>query len=67
MLNLNTITKEDFVNELLLSEDLSDFYSQNEETLLSLEFDFEEMKQKFEMWLQENCDIHPKLPLILLI
>ena len=24
MLNLNTITKEDFVNELLLSEDLSD-------------------------------------------
>ena len=56
MLNLNTITKEDFVNELLLSDDLSDFYSQNEETLLSLEFDFEEMKQKFEMWLQENCD-----------
>ena len=56
MLDLNTITKEDFVNELLLSDDLSDFYSQNEETLLSLEFDFEEMKQKFEMWLQENCD-----------
>ena len=56
MLDLNTITKENFVNELLLSDDLSDFYSQNEETLLSLEFDFEEMKQKFEMWLQENCD-----------
>ena len=56
MLDLNTITKEDFVNELLLSDDLSDFYSQNEETLLSIEIDFEEMKQKFEMWLQENCD-----------
>ena len=56
MLDLNTITKEDFVNELLLSDDLSDFYLQNEETLLSLEFDFEEMKQKFENWLQENCD-----------
>ena len=56
MLDLNTITKENFVNELLLSDDLSDFYSQNEETLLSLQFDFEEMKQKFEMWLQENCD-----------
>ena len=56
MLNLNTITKEDFVNELILSDDLSDFYLQNEKVLLSLDFDFEEMKDKFENWLEENCD-----------
>lgn len=56
MLDLNTITKEDFVNELLLSDDLSDFYYPNEKALLSFDFDFEEMKQKFECWLEENCD-----------
>ena len=56
MLDLNTITKEDFVNELILSEDLSDFYFQNEEVLLSLDFDFEEMKDKFENWLELNSN-----------
>ena len=56
MLDLNTITKEDFVNELLLSDDLSDFYYPNEKVLLSFDFDFEEMKQKFEMWLEKNSD-----------
>ncbi len=52
MLDLNTITKEDFVNELILSDDLSDFYLPNEKVLLSLDFDFEEMKEKFENWLE---------------
>jgi hypothetical protein len=52
MLDLNTITKKDFVNELILSDDLSDFYLPNEKVLLSLDFDFEEMKEKFENWLE---------------
>ena len=56
MLDLNTITKENFVNELLISDDLSDFYYPNEKVLLSFDFDFEEMKQKFEMWLEKNSD-----------
>ena len=57
MLDLNTITKEDFVNELILSDDLSDFYLPNEKVLLSLDFDFEEMKEKFENWLELNSNI----------
>lgn len=57
MLDLNTITKEDFVNELILSDDLADFYLQNEKVLLSLDFDFEEMKEKFENWLELNSNI----------
>ena len=56
MLNLNTITKEDFVNELILSDDLSDFYLPNEKVLLSLDFDFEEMKDRFENWLEVNSN-----------
>ena len=56
MLDLNTITKEDFVNELILSDDLSDFYLPNEKVLLSLDFDFEEMKDKFENWLELNSN-----------
>ncbi len=56
MLDLNTITKEDFVNELILSDDLSDFYLPNEKVLLSLDFDFEEMKDKFEKWLEINAN-----------
>ena len=56
MLDLNTITKEDFVNELILSDDLSDFYLPNEKVLLSLDFDFEEMKDKFEKWLELNSN-----------
>ena len=57
MLDLNTITKEDFVNELILSDDLTDFYLPNEKVLLSLDFDFEEMKEKFENWLELNSNI----------
>jgi hypothetical protein len=56
MLDLNTITKEDFVNELILSDDLSGFYLPNEKVLLSLDFDFEEMKDKFENWLELNSN-----------
>ena len=56
MLDLNTITKEDFVNELILSDDLSDFYLSNEKVLLSLDFDFEKMKEKFENWLETNSN-----------
>ena len=56
MLDLNTITKEDFVNELILSDDLSDFYLSNEKVLLSLDFDFEKMKDKFENWLEINSN-----------
>ncbi len=56
MLDLNTITKEDFVNELILSDDLSDFYLPNEKVLLSLDFDFEEMKDRFENWLELNSN-----------
>ena len=56
MIDLNTITKEEFVNELILSNDVSDFYNQREQKLLSLDFDFEEMKKEFENWLITNCD-----------
>lgn len=56
MLNLNTITKEEFVNQLILSNDCDDFYYPREQKLLSLDFDFEEMKQEFENWLINNCD-----------
>lgn len=56
MINLNTITKEDFVNELILSDDVSGFYNEREQILLSLDFDFEEMKSEFENWMINNCD-----------
>lgn len=56
MINLNTITKEEFVNELILSNDVADFYNSREQKLLSLDFDFEEMKAEFEQWLILNCD-----------
>ena len=56
MIDLNTITKEEFVDKLILSQDLSDFYKPREQKLLSLDFDFEEMKHDFENWLILNCD-----------
>lgn len=55
-IDLNTISKEDFVNELILSSDVDGFYLPREIKLLSLDFDFEEIKQDFENWLTENCD-----------
>lgn len=56
LIDLNTITKEDFVNELILSDDAAEFYTPREKELLSLNFDFEEMKADFEEWLINNCD-----------
>ncbi len=56
MIDLNTITKEAFVNELILSDDVAGFYNPREQKLLSLDFDFEEMKVEFENWMIENCD-----------
>ena len=56
MIDLNTITKEEFVNELILSNDVADLYNPREQKLLSLDFDFEEMKEEFENWLIKNCD-----------
>ena len=55
-ISTNTITKEQFVEELLMSDDCNDFYLPREKQLLSLDFDFEEMKQEFENWLINNCD-----------
>lgn len=55
-LDLNTVTKEEFVNTLILSDDCDEFYLPREQKLLSLDFDFEEMKEDFENWLINNCD-----------
>ena len=56
MINLNTITKKEFVNELILADDVNEYYYPREKKLLSLDFDFEEMKIEFENWLIKNCD-----------
>lgn len=56
MLDLNTVTKEQFVETLIMSDDVSDFYLPREKELLSLDFDFEQMKEEFEKWLSENCN-----------
>ena len=56
MLDLNTITKEDFVTELLMSEDCNDFYLPREKELLSMNFDLKKKKKDFENWLINNCD-----------
>lgn len=53
-IDLNKITKEDFVNALIISDDVAEFYYPREEKLLSLDFDFEEMKDEFEKWLIGN-------------
>lgn len=56
MIDLNTITKTDFANELLMSDDCNDFYLPREKQILSLNFDFDKMKKDFENWLINNCD-----------
>ena len=56
MLDLNTMTKEQFAEELLFSNDVDSFYYPREQKILSLDFDLEEMKAEFEQWLIENCD-----------
>jgi hypothetical protein len=54
--DLNTTSKQDFVNFLILSDDVSGFYNPREQKLLSLDFNFEDMKIEFENWLEMNCD-----------
>ncbi len=56
MIDLATITKEEFVNELILSDDVASFYNPRDQKLLSLDFDLEEMKSEFEDWMSQNCD-----------
>lgn len=56
MFDLSTITKQQFVEELLFSSDVDSFYYPREKQLLEMDFDFEEMKAEFEQWLIENCD-----------
>ena len=55
-IDLNTITKEQFVEALLISDDAEPFFLPREQKLYSMDFDFEEMKQEFENWLINNCD-----------
>ncbi len=56
MIDLNTITKEEFAETLLMENDLSGFYLPREKEILAMSFDFEKMKGDFELWLIENCD-----------
>ena len=55
-IDLNTITKQEFAEALLISDDCNDFYLQREKTILNMDFDFEKMKKEFEEWLVNNCD-----------
>jgi len=56
MLDLNTITKEQFAETLMMEDDLNDFYLPREKQILNMSFDFESMKKEFEGWLIENCE-----------
>lgn len=57
MLNLNTISKEELFNEILLNEDLNDFYiTLDEKKFLSFSYELEELKEMLESWLINNCD-----------
>ena len=60
MIDLNTITKEEFVNELILSNDVADFYNPREQKLLSLDFDFEEMKKETRGGTRQGSGAKPK-------
>jgi hypothetical protein len=57
MLDLNTITAEDLKNEILLSDDLNDFYNTlNEDKFLNDEYSREELVTLLEDWLTVNAD-----------
>ena len=56
MINLNTITKSEFADFLLCNDDVEEFYYPRESKILSLDFDFEELKEEFEAWLIINSD-----------
>ena len=50
-IDLNTCTKEDFVNTLICSDDADEFYTPREKELLSMDFDLQEMIAEFESWM----------------
>ena len=57
MLDLNTISYQDLQNEILLSEDLSQFYiTLDEQKFLSSEYSREELVETLENWLEINAD-----------
>ena len=55
-INLNTISKENFAIELLMSKDLEAFYYPREKEILDMSFDFEKMKEEFEEWMEKNSN-----------
>lgn len=56
-IDLNTISKQDFANELLIQEAFSEFYNKHEGEILTLSFDFEKLKEEFEDWLCAKCEL----------
>lgn len=60
LLDLNTASKEDFVNALIMASfddsEVSDFYMAREQQLLALDFDKDEMFEEFENWLVNHAE-----------
>lgn len=57
MLDLNTISYQDLQNEILLSEDLSQFYiTLDEVKFLNSEYNREDLIELLENWLEVNAD-----------
>lgn len=57
MLDLNTISYQDLQNEILLSEDLNEFYiTLDEEKFLKSEYSRAELVEMLEDWLEINAD-----------
>ena len=50
MNDLSTLTKLQFVENLINTSNLSVFYYYHESELLSMEFNFNDMKEKFKKW-----------------
>ena len=57
MLDLNTISYQDLQNEILLSEDLAQFYiTLDEQKFLNSEYTLAELLYLLESWLEINAD-----------
>ncbi len=57
MFDLNTISYQDLQNEILLSEDLNEFYiTLDEEKFLKSEYSRAELVEMLEDWLEINAD-----------
>ena len=57
MLDLNTISYQDLQNEILLSEDLAQFYiTLDEQKFLNSEYTLAELIYLLESWLEINAD-----------